>query len=155
MSESQREFWWIDIILQIPIFFVKGWQRWRRSSWGREHNQKEGGSHFQWHVQCPLLCHYCTYLILQKIKKRCIRKMIQTNKISESSSTRSSSTPSQVVRRTYPRREAETQTDKNTNDADDSPGQQTIGQVWECFFYNVCNYIGRMNKILCLSVQWA
>ena len=55
--------------------------------------------------------------------------MIQTNKISESSSTRTSTISSQVVRRTYPRREAETQTDKNTNDADDSSGQQTIGQV--------------------------
>ena len=74
MSESQRELWWIDIILQIPIFFVKGWQRWRRSSWGREHNQKEGGSHFQWHVQCPLLCHYCTYIILQTTKKSVSKK---------------------------------------------------------------------------------
>ena len=30
-----------------------------------------------------------------------------------------------------------------------------LGRFENVFFYNVCNYIGRMNKILCLSVQWA
>ena len=109
----------------LTYFNVQGGKRrGRRRYWGGKHDEKEGCSHFQWHVHTPPSSSY-TQLSSYKDKNALPKYDVTCHEFNHFQPCVTFYQDVKVVRRTYPRREATTQTDENEpgHGADDSTEQ--------------------------------